>query len=249
MSGQRGGGGRLAALAGVLAAALGLTLWGAGPAAAGGPTSVLIVSPESAETASLYHSDRQYGVLERLLGQPGKGTAAKPPEADLVAGPQINVTWLVHDVTPWRVDRVYPAVDSEAVWIHTAASLDAPGNGTWHRADQPAVLRGLLEDLDVMGETSAGDSAVEYPPPWDTSGTEGAAPETTESASAAASAQRSGPGSGGDTDWWWALPGLAAGAVLTLMLRPFALRLPEAVPALRRWRTREPGPRQELRDI
>jgi hypothetical protein len=47
------------------------------------------------------------------------------------------------------------------------------------------------------------------------------------------------------TDWWWAIPGAAAGAGLALVLRPFAVRLP-----LNRWRKgREPGPRQELRDV
>ncbi|MCX5361282.1 hypothetical protein OG864_21465 [Streptomyces sp. NBC_00124] len=244
MSGWRGGRRRLGALAGVLAAALGLTLWGAGSASAGGPTSVLIVSPGSTETASLYHSDKKYGELQRLLGEPDAGTADKPPEADLAAGPQINVTWMLHDVTPWRVDRVHPAVDSKAVWIHTAANLDASTNGTWHRAEQPAVLRGLLENLGVMGEASGGDYSVEYPPPWDMYGTEPA--EATEPTPAAAPAQR--PGSGDGADWWWALPGLAAGAVLALVLRPFATRLPE-VSALRRHRVREPGPRQELRDL
>ena len=45
------------------------------------------------------------------------------------------------------------------------------------------------------------------------------------------------------TEWWWALPGLAVGAVLALVLRPFALRM-------RGDRVRrERGPRQELRDL
>lgn len=242
VSGWRNGCRRLAAVAGVLAAALGLTLGGAGSASAGGPTSVLIVSPGSAETASLYHSAREYAVLERLLGEPGRGTAGKPPEADLVAGPQINVTWMLHDVSPWRVDRVYPATDAEAVWIHTAANLAASTNGTWHRAEQPTVLRDLLKDLGVLGKASGGGSSVEYPPPWDVSGTDTAAAAQPSGAGAA-------PGSGDGTDWWWTLPGLAAGAVLALVLRPFVVRLPEVVPALQRRRAREPGPRQELRDI
>ncbi|MGH1555107.1 hypothetical protein ACRAWF_34080 [Streptomyces sp. L7] len=47
------------------------------------------------------------------------------------------------------------------------------------------------------------------------------------------------------TDWWWAIPGAAAGAVLALVMRPFALRL-----SPNRWRKgREPEPRQELRDV
>lgn len=256
-SGWRGGCRRLAAVAGVLAAAVGLTLGSAGSASAGGPTSVLIVSPGSGETASLYYSDKRYGELERHLGAPGSWSAEKPAAPDMVLGAQINVTWMVHDVSPWRVDRVHLAGGSKDVWIHTAENLDRSTNGAWHRAEHPTELRDLLDGLGVTGESSGGGSAVDYPPPWDMYGTDteagaevgagGAA--TTDAADpspAAASAQR--PGLGDGTDWWWALPGLAAGAVLALVLRPFATRLP-GVPSLQRWRVREPGPRQELRDL
>ncbi|WP_257041067.1 hypothetical protein [Streptomyces sp. TLI_55] len=226
-------------MAGVSAAALGLALGSAGPAAAGGPTSVLIVSPESAETASLYYSDREYGTLERLLGEPGAGSADKPPEADLMAGPQINVTWMVHDVSPWRVDRVYPVADSQAVWIHTAANVDESTNGTWHRAQQPKVLRDLLKDLGMMGKAFYGDSAVEYPPPWDQSGMDAAATPSPDPTLAAAAARSSRPGDA--TDWWWALPGLAVGAGGTLLIRRAAARQKAGPP-------RE-EPRQELIDL
>ncbi|NUO45660.1 MAG: hypothetical protein HOV82_26945 [Streptomyces sp.] len=202
---------------------------------------MLIVSPESAETASLYYSDRDYSVLERLLGAPGTGTADKPPEADLIVGPQLNVTWMVHDVSPWRVDRVYPAKDSEAVWIHTAANLDASANGTWHRARQPAVLRDLLKNLGVMGKATDGDSAVEYPPPWDTDGMAAEASQRPDPTLAAGPAQPSGSGAGGGTDWWWALPGIAAGVGGTLLIRRAAARQKAGPP-------RE-EPRQELIDL
>ncbi len=49
------------------------------------------------------------------------------------------------------------------------------------------------------------------------------------------------------TDWWWAAPGLAAGAVLALVLRPYALR---GAAAVRDRRNRDDdGPRQQLLDI
>nr|WP_245695233.1 hypothetical protein [Streptomyces antibioticus] len=226
-------------MAGVSAAALGLALGSAGPAAAGGPTSVLIVSPESSETASLYYSDREYGTLERLLGNPGAGSASKPPEADLTVGPQINVTWMVHDVSPWRVDRVYPATDGKAVWIHTDANFDGSMNGTWHRAQQPGVLRDLLKDLGVMGKPADGDSAVEYPPPWDQSGMDAEATPSPDPALAAAAARSSRPGDA--TDWWWALPGLAAGVGGTLLIRRAADRQKAGPP--------RGEPRQELIDL
>lgn len=47
--------------------ALALLLLGAPPSAAGGPTSVLLVSPTSQRTASLYGTEKQYEFLGRLL--------------------------------------------------------------------------------------------------------------------------------------------------------------------------------------
>ncbi|MET9833143.1 hypothetical protein ABZ078_28455 [Streptomyces sp. NPDC006385] len=205
---------------------------------------MLLVSPESRKTASLYCSDKEYSELAKLLGTPGTGTRDKPPEAGLTAARQINVTWMLHDVTPWRLDRVYPVDDGEAVWIHTAANLDRTTNGTWHRADHPSELRALLKKLDLMGMAPAGGSTAIFPPAWETSGTDEGAENA---ADAAETATEAGParssGSDASTGWWWALPGAAAGAVLALVLRPFAARLP-----LDRLRG-EPGPRQELRDV
>ncbi|WP_369171891.1 hypothetical protein AB5J49_29610 [Streptomyces sp. R28] len=239
-----------------MAATLALLVWGAAPASAGGPTSVLLVSPESAETAALYYADEEYGELEQLLGAVGKGTRDKPPEAGLTAARQINITWMVHDVTPWRLDRVYPLHKGRDVWIHTAANLDSTTNGTWHRADHPSQLRALLKKLGLMGKVSGqvfggGRDAI-FPPGWEEGGRDDAAKDSSgltadaaDKATEASPAQGAGSGSGsGDgTEWWWALPGAAAGAVLALVLRPFAARLP-----LDRLRG-EPGPRQELREL
>ncbi len=39
---------------------------------------MLVVSPTSGETASLYYSDREYTQLERLLAPADTGTRARP---------------------------------------------------------------------------------------------------------------------------------------------------------------------------
>ncbi|MEV8597399.1 hypothetical protein [Streptomyces sp. NPDC052012] len=226
---------------GALAAALALTLWGASPAFAGGPTSVLVVSPQSEETASVYHSDKQYGELERLLGPVGKGTRERPPEAASVSARLINVTWMVHDVTPWRVDRVFLADADQDVWIHTAARFNESSNGLWHRAEHPSDLHKLLYALGVTGDgTGTGSAPGIYPAPWDT---EQAAAGKDEGAAAAAAVTRAAPATGDGTDWWWAIPGVVAGAALALVLRPYVTRLP-----LMGRRKDDPGPRQELLD-
>ncbi|KOU62838.1 hypothetical protein ADK57_23925 [Streptomyces sp. MMG1533] len=227
-----------------------LMLWGASSASAGGPTSVLVVSPQSTETASLYYSDEEYGELEQLLGAAATGLRDKPPEASLMATRQINVTWMAHDVSPWRLERVFPRTDADEVWIHTTTNLSESVNGYWHQAQNPGQLRALLKDLGVMGETSGEGNSGIFPAPLET-GETGADAEsdagtdagTTETAAGAAVAPTAQAEAGDGTDWWWVLPGAAAGAVLALVLRPFATRM--------RWdRPRgEPGPRQELRDV
>lgn len=51
--------------------AFALLLLGAGPSAAGGPTSVLLASPTSQRTASLYGTHEEYGRLGKLLAPAG----------------------------------------------------------------------------------------------------------------------------------------------------------------------------------
>lgn len=229
------------------AMALGLVVLSAPTAAAGGPTSVLVVSPESGQSAALYNSKEEYGELQRLLGAPDRGTRDEPPGLGVGSGRQINVTWMIHDVSPWRVDRVYPETPrTKDVWIHTAANVPESTNGYWHRAAQPAAVRALLKKLGVLGESSGEAAGAIYPAPWETAEDAATAPEsepTKQSGTATAAVA-----AGDDTDWWWAIPGLVTGAVLALGLRPFVGRLP-GVRQLSRRRVREAGPRQELRDV
>lgn len=239
---------RLAALVALLA----LT-WAFAPGAvAGGPTSVLLSSPESGETTALYYTDAEYEKLTALLGPAGTdGQRERPPSLDTATGTRlINVTWMIHDVQPWRVDRVYAAEGVDAVWIHTSTETGAE-QGTWYRAGKPEELTGLLTKLGLMGAKSpSGGGGAGYPPAWeqDESGAEGSADGA---ATAAEESEQEPPPVAGDpaatTGWWWSLPGLAAGAALAVALRALAGRLPRPLfggPA----RLAEPGPRQQLLD-
>ncbi|MFF0220725.1 hypothetical protein [Streptomyces sp. NPDC004629] len=231
----------LTALSGMVAVLLGLLLWGASSAVAGGPTSVLVTSPRSGEAAARYFSDEEYGQLQRLLGPENRGSRETPPEAEPDSARQINVTWLAHDIWPWRMDRVFPADSrSGAVWIHTAAPVSESLNGYWHRAEHPDQLRALLGKLGVMSNknSQAGYTGI-FPGPWQ-SESPGTADQNEQSTTTVTIGTK-----GDGTDWWWAIPGAAAGAVLALVLRSL---VPRAAPALRRG-DREPGPRQELRDM
>lgn len=158
---------------GALAVVLALMVWGAPFAAAGGPTSVLVASPRSGEATALSSVQKEYKLvqkeyklLERLLGPAHTGSRDQPSDAGLSDARQINVTWMVHDMTPWRLDRVFPLPDTDTVWIHTAAHLPESVNGHWHRAEQPGRLRALLGKLGVMGEeTDKGHPGI-FPAPW-----------------------------------------------------------------------------------
>ncbi|MFD4694662.1 hypothetical protein [Streptomyces sp. NPDC058463] len=235
----------------VLVTVLGLGVLLAPSAVAGGRTSVLITSPSSGEASALYVSDPRFGRLSRLLGPPDKGDRLLPPSLDgSVATRQINVTWMALDLQPTRTDRVFPGADPDTVWIHTAAQVPATYRGLWHRAAEPRKLVALLDSLGLMGRTSpekAGPAL--HPRPWESESAQapaagtpaGGAPSPDGVASpdrralaAAVSAEDAGPYERLD-HWWWAIPGLAMGAVLALALRSRGGR-------------REPGRRQELLD-
>ncbi|MFD5518694.1 hypothetical protein [Streptomyces sp. NPDC127066] len=219
---------------GVLVSALAVVLLAAPSALAGGPTSVLLVSPESAESAALYHSDEEYGELMRLLGGADSDSReVELPGLGAADGPQLNVTWMAHDVSPWRVDRVHPDASwSEDVWINTTTDMTTM-NSYWHKARHPAQVRALFKKLGVLGKAKQrGDGGIR-PGPWQTPEVTSAAPAPARTpAPAAGPATRTAAATGDGTDWWWAIPGAAAGAVLARIRRPH-----------------KGEPRQELRDV
>lgn len=221
-----------------------LMVWGASSASAGGPTSVLVTSPTSGQATARYYSDKDYDKLAQLLGPSGTGTRDKPPEADLSVASQINVTWLAHDISPWRLDRIFPVESGpRTVWIHTAADVPENLNGHWHRADHPAELRALLAKMGVTGKASDKGRSGIPPAPWQSEDAT-AAPEA-DTGTVAVRASLPDAADDGWTHWWWTLPGVAAGIALgsggTLLIRRAAARRDAGPP-------RE-EPHQELIDL
>ena len=161
-------------------------------AKAGGPTSVLVTQPGVAAGA-LYYDDEAYDALFSLL--PAGETRGKP-EAPGGGGADYNLTWMVHDVAPWRFDRVHIARDGTA-WVSTTFSDD--GASGWEQ------LKGGLE-LGRILRAVVGDGAS----PEQVSLSPEVAPET----SAPASSDE------GDTAWFslagwrWAVPGALLGVLL-----------------------------------
>lgn len=213
----------------VLAVVFGLGLLLAPVALAGGQTSVLVTSPSSAEAAALYASDARYQRLEELLGPPGKGDRERPLSLDSSVGTrQINVAWMALDLTPARIDRVFPGDDPATIWIHTASEVPSTYRGLWHRAAKPAELAALFKELGLMGrpDNAEGGTAI-FPRSWEDEATaDRGAPLPEVPVTTAGASSTSAPGGAGVYErldhWWWAFPGLAVGAALTLA----ALRFP-----------------------
>jgi hypothetical protein len=145
--------GRLAAVAmltlsGLVAAAL--------TAAAGGPTSVLLASPDNSKAVALYVSSADYQTLSSLLGPTDAGeTSTNIFEDPRASGAHVNVTWLIHDVSVWRVDRIFLDA-SGGPWIATQEVMDGGDVGqaldaqaAWHRPTDAKQLGSLLGRLGL----------------------------------------------------------------------------------------------------
>jgi hypothetical protein len=212
------------------------------PASAGGPTSVLLASPTSRTAAALYNSGGDYDRLATAIGLERSFAADRSVPSRLGVGPgsgSINITWLMHDVFVWRVDRVQIEPDGK-VWLNTTLSkengeLVFDDEGVWHQAAEPKQLVALLTKLGV----------------WDGAGSKQADPDNaivtggTGSEAAPPAAQKPAPTGATTTvaassvsPWWLAAIGLL-GAALGLAIRP-------ALAMAARFRSR--GARQELID-
>lgn len=148
----------------LLLALLAAGLLPAPPAVAGGPTSVMISAPGRA-AAGLYYADADYQRLSELvMGVGGDGSSHE-------RGDYVTLTWLIHDVTPWRVDRVYRGEGGTA-WVSTREDVGGgdlwAAEPVWHRAD-PALLR-LLGRLLADGDAGTADRAAVATPAVTASG-------------------------------------------------------------------------------
>jgi hypothetical protein len=140
----------------VMAALLVLT---APPATAGGPTSVLIVNYDGSRAAGALTGSTAYDDLSRALDVMNTDVMNTPvgesaPPGDFMES-RIRLTWMIHDVTPWRIDAV--TIDGDDVWVNTMLTAgEVPtGSGTWHRAKDAQLLLDTLGALGVLGTTSS----------------------------------------------------------------------------------------------
>ena len=170
-----------------LAAAVGL------PAAsqAGGPTSVLITQPGQSAGA-LYYDDAAYDALLGLLpAEETRGESLAPG-----GGVDYNLTWLMHDVMPWRFDRVHVTTDG-AAWVSTTFS--AEHSGEWVEVPRSAQLTALL--TQVLDD-SAAPEVVSIPA------------DTSAAAAPATAPAEPEPAWFSLTGWRWVVPGVLLGLLV-----------------------------------
>jgi hypothetical protein len=204
----------------------------AAPASAGGPTSALLVVPGAGSTASLYTGDPDYEALARLVGafdDDGAAGRVDRSGAGHETGAGVTVTWLIHDVQVWRVDRIYldaaggPWVSTQAVMGDAGSVWDSPV--VWHTASDGPQLTALLDRLGLVSAGGAGSGNVTGST-RDTGGTAPVSPPASERPADTGSSPAA---------WTWGLAGLVVGAAVALaatrLVRRHDAAGPEAGPA------------------
>jgi hypothetical protein len=145
----------------LLALLLALLAVGVAPpsAYAGGPTSVLMVSPNQQQARAAYHSDSVYAALTASVGEGQTGPNAPPAGLATGGGEDVRLTWLIHDMQVWRIDRIH-LTSANGMWIETV--IDHSGGGRmfevpahWHRPADEAALTAVLSEVGLLGDSGA----------------------------------------------------------------------------------------------
>ncbi|GAB3821171.1 hypothetical protein [Kribbella italica] len=183
-----------------------MSAWVAAPAQAGGPTSVLVSAPAIPKVVAAGYQEARYNDLMSSVGMQAKNHPGW--EADKNYGRVIRATWLIHDMSVWRLDLIYPDAEG-GPWVATFESYNETmaDKPVWHPAGDGVALTKVLGELGLLPGKA---------------GSDGATPDVavSEDVTTAAAATTS-DGTDAFTGWRWALPGALVGAVLAVVAVKF----------------------------
>jgi hypothetical protein len=136
----------------------------AAPAQAGGPTSVLMVNTETGRANALYHTHSAYQRLADGVGAFGPDIGSTDRPSSVSAASEIRLTWMIHDMSVWRIDRVH-LTPHDGTWVETLLMMNQSGDifdrpGRWHRAANQKVL---LASLAAAGMIAGSKPAAGEP--------------------------------------------------------------------------------------
>ncbi|MCW2834474.1 MAG: hypothetical protein JWN68_2427 [Nocardioides sp.] len=182
-----------------------LALWALvgppGPAHAGGPTSVLISQPGTGQVTGLYTGTEEYAELEGLLTSSTEASEDPPGSG----GTRYTMTWMIHDVSPWRIDSVHIAPDGTAsvstTFVNDAEPVGvATSESAWRAVTDGEQLAALLDRLFAESPVAA-------------------APPVSEEVPTAAPAVRTPAETRWFTltGWRWVVPGVVTGLAIGLL--------------------------------
>jgi hypothetical protein len=187
-----------------------LSAWVAVPAQAGGPTSVMLSAPGIPKVVATGYQDAKYATLMQSVGMQAKD---HPGWKEGSVTRVIRATWLIHDMSVWRLDMIYPDAEG-GPWVATwenDSSGKLPDKPIWHPAADGVALTKVLGELGLLSQKGyeANDSTAN----------DGATPEVavTDDVPATAAAAATTSDSNAFTGWRWAVPGALVGAVLALV--------------------------------
>jgi len=130
----------------------GTTLALATPAHAGGPTSVLVTDPASGRAAALYTSESAYQDLDRLLAD----VSPLDGEPSDLGSHVVNVTWMAHDVSPWRTQQLWvDAAGGPVLATYGGDFGSQPDRVTWARVGEGNLLLATLDELFIPNAVGA----------------------------------------------------------------------------------------------
>jgi hypothetical protein len=215
---------------GLVVAVIAVGIVAAAPARAGGPTSVLLSAPP--HVVAFGYDDPQYADLKRLTDvAASRDGYIGDPEAH-GTGSFVRATWLIHDMSVWRIDIIYPDAPG-GPWIATTESLDGstmPTQPRWHTATDPVRLLKLLGSLKLLAGERNGEPSYGGPTSFGGPTGFGRQPEAAPATQPAAEPPASSQTAAADifTGWRWIIPGFLLGAVVAVV----AVRL---LPKRRDW--------------